>query len=36
MSYFEYYASVNPFFIEDQVGPNANWPLRVVTDEDLS
>jgi DNA-binding CsgD family transcriptional regulator/PAS domain-containing protein len=34
-SYFEYYAQVNPFFIEDQVGPNANWPLRVVTDEDL-
>lgn len=34
-SYFEYYASVNPFFIEDQAGPNANWPLLVVTDEDL-
>jgi DNA-binding CsgD family transcriptional regulator/PAS domain-containing protein len=35
MSYFEYYASVNPFFAEDLTGPNANWPLRVVTDEDL-
>ncbi len=35
MSYFEYYASVNPFFAEDLTGPNANWPLLVVTDEDL-
>ena len=34
-SYFEYYASVNPFFVEELTGPHANWAQLVVTDEDL-
>ena len=34
-AYFEYYATVNPFFLTETVPVNDPWPLTITTDEDI-
>jgi DNA-binding CsgD family transcriptional regulator len=34
-AYFEYYATVNPFFLAETIPANDPWPLTITTDEDL-